>query len=232
MIAAAAVGQADLDGFSGHLADGVGLWRQVGVRPARTDPVPALFLDRDGVIVEEVGHLHRVADARLIEPIMNVIRRCNQREVPVVVVTNQSGVGRGLFDWRDFAAVQNWIVATLAAHAAHVDMVLACGYHDVALPPLNIGAHSWRKPAPGMLLEAAETLKIDLPRSWIVGDRGTDMEAGRAAGLAGGLHVRTGHGRHDVSAAKAVGTAGFNVRFGADVAAIMDLMPALAGADL
>lgn len=174
-----------------------GLWHQV-LRHGEARGCgrrPALFLDRDGVIVEEVDYLHRADDVRLIDGAAETIRACNQTHRPVVIVTNQSGVGRGYYGWEDFAAVQAHLLALLDAAGARVDMVLACAYHADALPPYDVPDHPWRKPNPGMLLAAADALDIDLARSWIVGDTAGDLMAGAAAGLAGGVHVLTGHGQ-------------------------------------
>ncbi|MCG8543771.1 MAG: HAD family hydrolase [Alphaproteobacteria bacterium] len=175
-----------------------GLWHQVlRHNNARGGARPALFLDRDGVIVDEVDYLHRVADVRLIDGAAETIRACNQANLPVVIVTNQSGVGRGYYGWEDFAAVQAHLLGLLDAAGARVDMVLACAYHGDAQPPYAVADHPWRKPNPGMLLAAADALDIDLTRSWIVGDTASDLMAGAAAGLAGGVHVLTGHGARE-----------------------------------
>jgi|APTNR8051073442_1049403.scaffolds.fasta_scaffold07113_5 D-glycero-D-manno-heptose 1,7-bisphosphate phosphatase len=171
----------------------IGLW--IDAPPVRRQaPVPALFLDRDGVIVEEVGHLRRPADVRLIPDAGRVIAAANRAGVPVVVVSNQSGIGRGLFDWDDFGHVQDEIAARLAEDGARLDAVLACAFHGRAFAPFDRADHPCRKPNPGLLLIAAERLGLDLARSWIIGDRSTDLAAGQAAGLAGGLLVTTGHG--------------------------------------
>jgi D-glycero-D-manno-heptose 1,7-bisphosphate phosphatase len=128
-----------------------------------------------------------------------------------VVVTNQSGIGRGLYGWAEFAATQERILAELRAAGARPDLVLACPYHPEGKPPYRHPDHSDRKPRPGMLLRAAEKLALDLGRSWIVGDRAVDMEAGRAAGLAGGLHVLTGHGSVDRATVGDIARDGYEV---------------------
>ena len=191
-----------------------GLWHQVlnDTRTSGSLPRPGLFLDRDGVIVDEVDYLHRVEDVRLIEDAAETIRACNDAEVPVVIVTNQSGVGRGYYRWEDFAAVQAHLLDLLNAEGARIDMVLACAYHGDGLPPYDIADHPWRKPNPGMLLAAADALDIDLSRSWIVGDTAGDIMAGAAAGLAGGIHVMTGHGARERGAAKIRTARTFEIR--------------------
>ncbi len=181
-------------------------WRS----PAR--PAPALFLDRDGVIVEESGHLQSVDEIRLIPGVEQVIAEANRRSIHVVVVTNQSGICQGLFRWRDFELVQNHILEQLAVADAHVDAVLACPFHARGAGPYIHRDHPTRKPNPGMLLKAASALGIDLARSWIVGDRATDMAAGRNAGIAGALHVLTGAGAEERDLALAEARAEFEVR--------------------
>jgi D-glycero-D-manno-heptose 1,7-bisphosphate phosphatase len=171
-----------------------GIWMR-GTGAARgTSPRPALFLDRDGTIVEEVGHLHRPEDVRLIGGAADVIAAANTLGVPVIVVTNQSGIGRGLFGWADLVAVEERIEAQLAVLGARVDAVLACPFHHEGRAPYRHPDHPARKPNAGLLLRAADAFALDLASSWIVGDRAGDMGAGRAAGLAGGIHVATGWG--------------------------------------
>ncbi len=210
------------------LVDGIGCWAWTGGR--RFDGRPALFLDRDGVMVEETGYLGRAEDVAMIAAAAPTVAAFNRAGVAVVVVTNQSGVARGLFGWDGFEAVQTEIAARLAGHGAHVDAVFACGYHEVGDGPLAVAGHAWRKPNPGMLLEAAARLGVLLPASLIVGDKAGDLEAGRAAGLALGLHVATGHGAGAERAASlALARPEFEVRTGADMGAALDLLPVLAG---
>jgi D-glycero-D-manno-heptose 1,7-bisphosphate phosphatase len=167
--------------------DDIGLWCELG-RPDRLSR-PALFLDRDGVIVEDTNYLGRAEDMRVIEGVVASIARCNVLRIPVVVVTNQSGIARGLYDWDGFHGVQAAISRVLAAAGAHLDGVLACAYHADGLGPLQIADHPWRKPHPGMFLAAGTGLNLDLSRSWIVGDKASDLAGAAAAGLAGGTLV-------------------------------------------
>jgi len=192
-----------------------GNWLQL-LRPAPAAPVaagprPALFLDRDGCIVEEADYLCRVEDLHVIPGAAAVIAAANAAGWPVVVVTNQSGIGRGYFGWPEFAEVQAALVERLAAAGAALDMVLACPFHADGRPPWAVADHPWRKPRPGMLLAAAEILAIDLARSFMVGDAARDMHAARAAGLPAAAHVATGHGRAERPAALAAAAPGFRV---------------------
>jgi D-glycero-D-manno-heptose 1,7-bisphosphate phosphatase len=187
------------------------VWCQVFARPEKgvNWPLgrPALFLDRDGVIVEEVNYLSRPEDVRLIDGAARIIAEANRKDIPVIVVTNQSGIARGFFGWAEFAMVQQKMLDDLAAMGASVDGVFACPHHKSGKAPFNINNHPARKPNPGMLLLAAETFGIDLSRSWIVGDKAGDLGAGRNAGIAGGVHVLTGHGNDDGEAGKALALA-------------------------
>jgi D-glycero-D-manno-heptose 1,7-bisphosphate phosphatase len=181
------------------LVDNVGLWCEI----AHSDcgGRAALFLDRDGVVVEETDYLGRAEDVRMIPDAARAIGQCNQRNTPVVLVTNQSGIARGLYGWKGFQDVQAALSASLRSAGAHVDATLACAYHIEGRPPYQIADHWWRKPNPGMIIEAGRRLRLDLGRSWIIGDRATDIESGRAASLAGGILVSTGYGKEQTDAA-------------------------------
>jgi D-glycero-D-manno-heptose 1,7-bisphosphate phosphatase len=153
-----------------------------------------MFLDRDGVIVEDVHYLAKVSDVRVIPGTAAGIRELNARGIPVIVVTNQSGIGRGYYDWATFADIQHAILSELARDGAKIDMVLACAYHEAGQEPFCVPNHEWRKPNPGMLMAAAEALGCRLAESVIVGDRLSDLEAGARAGLRRGMLVETGYG--------------------------------------
>ena len=165
-----------------------GVWIEI---LGQRNPAPALFLDRDGVVVVETHYLHEVEKTELISGAGETIAHANRLGLHVVLVTNQSGVGRGIYGWAEFEAVQEKIKAELAAFGARLDAVCACPYHP-DFGDQQGQNHPARKPNPGMLLKAAGALDIDLAASWIVGDLHTDMAAGRNAGLAGGIHVDSG----------------------------------------
>lgn len=177
-------------------ADGV--WSQI-VRPAgRSQQTrPALFLDRDGVINDDAGYLAHPEEVRLIPGAATTIATANRLGIPVVVVTNQGGIGLGLMGWAEFSLVQERLLDLLAAKGATVDAVFASPFHPRGQGAYAHPDHPSRKPNPGMFLSAADWLSIDLARSWIVGDHARDLEAGKKAGLAGGMHVLTGHGGGD-----------------------------------
>jgi D-glycero-D-manno-heptose 1,7-bisphosphate phosphatase len=203
----------------GATIDEEGIWCQV-LEPDSKTRRSALFLDRDGVVVDEVHYLRRTQDVRLVAGAANVIAQANRRGHAVVLVTNQAGIGRGILGWPEFALVQERIIVELAAAGATFDAVYACPHHAEGQPPYNHPDHPARKPNPGMLLRAVEALALDAETSWIVGDRASDLEAGRAAGLAGGLHVLTGYGERPAErkAALALADGRFRAVGGASIA--------------
>jgi D-glycero-D-manno-heptose 1,7-bisphosphate phosphatase len=178
----------------GELVNGV--FHQI-IRPVKNDFRPVLFLDRDGCIVVETDYLHKVEEVQLIDGAANVIARANSLNIAVVVVTNQAGIGRGYFTWEDFFKVQQEINSQLAKAGAHFDGVFACPFHANGEHPYQHPNHPSRKPNPGMLDAAAISLNLDFSRSWIVGDRTSDLGAGLYANLAGGIHVASGHGSRE-----------------------------------
>ena len=150
--------------------------------------VPALFLDRDGTLIEDPGYISNPDDARLIDRVPGALRRFRDAGYALVVVTNQSGIGRGLYGWDDYEAVASRLDDLLAAEGIVLDATFACGH----APEAKCG---WRKPAPGMILAAAERLGLNLGRSLLAGDKRIDIEAAAAAGLPRAAHVMTGQGR-------------------------------------
>lgn len=212
-----------------HGINGDGIWTEVLRRHDGRSSGPALFLDRDGVIVEEVGHLRRPEDVRMIAGAAEVIGAANRAGIEVVVVSNQSGIGRGLFGWPDFAAVQQRILRCLASEGAFIDAVFACPYHSEARPPYGHPDHPARKPNAGMILAAARLLRLDLRASWIIGDRASDLTTGRKAGLAGGMLVLSGPAAIELEAAQPLATASFRVFAGPSTWAALSTIPLLAG---
>lgn len=204
-----------------HPLDAEGVWCQV--LPNCIRGRPALFLDRDGVVVEEVDYLHRVEDVALCPGAAAVIAAANANGVAVVLVTNQAGIGRGYYGWPDFQAVQHAIQQAVAVAGARFDAIYACPHHRDGKGSFAHPDHPARKPNPGMLRRAAAALDIDMSRSWLVGDRATDIEAAKRAGLAGALHVLTGYGRSETAAALALSGPGFDVRVAASISGVFAL---------
>ena len=153
----------------------------------------AVFLDRDGVINVDRGYVHKVEDFRFVPGSDDAMRRLQAAGWRLVVVTNQSGLARGLYSKADYDRFTAHLQAQLAAIGVTVDAVLHCPH----LPDATVAAYrlqcDCRKPAPGMLLRAAQDLGLDLAASVMVGDRLSDIEAGRAAGVGHNVLVRSGH---------------------------------------
>lgn len=151
---------------------------------------PAAFLDRDGVINVDHGYTYRIEDFAFIDGVLDAAAALAQLGFALVVVTNQAGIGRGMYTEADFARLSAWMRERFAAAGAPLDGVYHCPHH----PSLALGALrtacACRKPAPGMLLAAAGDLGLDLAGSVIFGDKCDDLRAGAAAGV--GLRVLLG----------------------------------------
>jgi D-glycero-D-manno-heptose 1,7-bisphosphate phosphatase len=150
-----------------------------------------VFLDRDGTIAEEVGYLNHVSRFRLLQGVAGAIRQLNQAQLPVIVVTNQSGVGRGYFPESVVTAVHERMRAELLAEGARLDGVYYC-------PHVSGDGCECRKPKTGMLEQSARDLNLDLKKSFVVGDRYGDIEAANRAGARSVL-VRTGYGEGELA---------------------------------
>ena len=160
-----------------------------------TSLTPAIFLDRDGTLMDDPGYVGDPALVRLIPGVAAALARLRVGGFKTVIVTNQSGIGRGYFTAEDFARVNARLLELLGVDA--IDATYFCADHPDT-------ASAQRKPEPGMLLEAARDLSLDLARSWMIGDRAGDVEAGRRAGVRSIL-VLTGEGaRADAGGAEFV----------------------------
>ena len=192
--------------------DSSGLWREVRTGRA-AGPAPALFLDRDGTLIELVDYLCRADEVAPIPGAFESLAQAAGAGLRVVMVTNQSGIDRGYYGWDAFAVVQARVIALAEAAGGRIDAVYAC-------PALPGSGAPCRKPAPGMIHAAAADLGIDLGASWIVGDSASDLEAGRRAGLARGWLVPTGYGARDRGLAAGLARGGFRVTIGRPIAAL------------
>ncbi len=148
---------------------------------------PAVFLDRDGTVNEEMGYINHLSRFVLLPQAIPAIRRFNEAGVKVVLVTNQSGAARGYFAPALVDRVHARLERLLAAGGAHLDGIYACLHHP------DEGC-ACRKPRPALIQQAARELDLDLGRSYLVGDRYKDVETAANAGLPGIL-VLTGYGR-------------------------------------
>ena len=150
----------------------------------------ALFLDRDGVINIDRGYVGTRGDFEYAEGIFDLCRYATDRGFLLLVITNQAGIARGYYSERDFLALTEWMCATFRDHGAPIAKVYFCPFH----PEHGLGEYkrdsSFRKPGPGMILQAQTEFDIDLKRSVLVGDRVTDIRAGAAAGVGCNLLYR------------------------------------------
>ena len=155
---------------------------------------PAVFIDRDGTLTEEVGYVNHPSRLQLLPRAGEAIRRLNAAGVAAVVVTNQTGIARGYFSESVLHAVNESLRAQLARVGARLDGFYACLHHPSEGEAPYRAQCECRKPKPGLLLRAAEELGLDLARSTMVGDKASDLVAARTVG-AGAVLVLTGYGR-------------------------------------
>ncbi len=155
---------------------------------------PAVFLDRDGTVIEQVHHLRDPQAVQLIAGAGAAIRKLRESGYAVVVVTNQSVIGRGMLTDDGLAEIHAELFNQLAAHSTKIDGIYACPIAPTVTDPEAI-EHPDRKPGPGMLQQAAKELDLDLPQSWMVGDAISDTLAGKNAGCRATILVQTGYGR-------------------------------------
>ena len=166
---------------------------------------PALFLDRDGVINIDHAYVHRKEDFDFVDGIFDLVRTARERGYLVFVITNQAGIGRGKYTEADFHALTEWMCAEFASRGAPIDKVYFCPYHAEH----GIGHYKaespFRKPNPGMILQAAQEFDVDLAASVLLGDMETDIQAGARAGVGSTLLFRpAGHPQPETTQAHAV----------------------------
>jgi D-glycero-D-manno-heptose 1,7-bisphosphate phosphatase len=161
-----------------------------------------VFLDRDGTLIEESGYLDRLHRLLFFPYSVDAVRLLNRADLAVVVVTNQAGIARGIVRESFVGEAHAFITAHLERGGAHVDAYYYCPHHPEGSIAEFRRSCDCRKPQPGMLRQAAADLDLDLSRSFVVGDRWNDVEAGRAVGAQTVL-VRTGIGRDEEQKARA-----------------------------
>lgn len=158
---------------------------------------PAVFIDRDGTIIEEVGYLSDPDEIVLLPGAAGAVRALNEAGFLVIVITNQAGIARGYFDSEVVEAIHERLSEKLEKDGAFIDAFYYCPHHP-EYPNKDLGECDCRKPLPGMLLRAARELDIDLSNSYMIGDTAKDIEAGLRAGCKSIL-VLTGYGREEKS---------------------------------
>ena len=144
---------------------------------------PALFLDRDGVVNVDLPYVHTRERFTFIDGIFDLCRAARSNGYRIVIVTNQAGIGRGLYAESDFHALNDWMCSVFALEGAPIDQVYFCPFHPVHGVGRYLAESPRRKPAPGMLLDAAAEFDIELDRSILIGNNESDILAGKAAGV-------------------------------------------------
>ncbi|HTZ39960.1 MAG TPA: HAD family hydrolase [Syntrophales bacterium] len=157
----------------------------------------AVFVDRDGTLNEEVGYLSRMDQLKIFPRAVEAIRLVNASGMKAVVISNQSGIARGYFTEDFVRSVHDRINQLLGAEGARIDGFYVCPHHPVHGSGIYKRDCDCRKPKPGLLLQAAAEMNIDLARSYMIGDMLKDIEAGKKAG-ARGILVKTGYGSNIV----------------------------------
>ena len=154
----------------------------------------AIFFDRDGVLNRDAGYITHLDDYKLYPRSAAAVRCVNEAGLLAIFATNQAGAARGYFPVEMIGRVHEKLEAELARQGAHLDAIYLCPYHPSSDDPALAVDSDLRKPKPGMLLQAAKDHGVDLERSYMIGDKYSDMECGWVAGCRG-AYVLTGYGR-------------------------------------
>jgi D-glycero-D-manno-heptose 1,7-bisphosphate phosphatase len=169
----------------------------MGVLMPEANGRPALFLDRDGVIIQNrPDYVRSWADVDIYPEALQALAAFSEQPYQIIIVTNQSAIGRGLLSLAEAEAINNRLVEVIEAAGGRVDAVFMCPH----APEANCDC---RKPKPGLLLQAAEATSLDRGRSLMIGDALSDLRAGRSAGVGRSILVRTGRGKQQETLAEA-----------------------------
>lgn len=191
------------------------VWKRPPEAPARL-PQPALFLDRDGVVIRDRDYLADPAEVEVLGGVADAMRRARAAGFWLIGVSNQSGLGRGYFKTADFGAVMARLEAELAAADVSFDGFYYC-------PHAPRDRCQCRKPQLGLLAEAARSFTWDPARSWVIGDKVSDVALGQAGGL-GSVLVRTGYGAQDEAVVRRRWSSGDRVLVADDLPQAVDLV--------
>lgn len=151
------------------------------------------FLDRDGVINKEVGYLHQVEHFEYTDNCVEALKSLKSNGFSLIIVTNQAGIAKGLYSIEDYDSLTAWMVADLDRHGVNFTDILYCPHHPNGVIENFTVNCSCRKPLPGMFLKAQKSFGVDMKNSIVIGDKWTDIQAGRAAGVGRAFLVESGH---------------------------------------
>lgn len=159
---------------------------------------PAIFIDRDGTVNEDFGYISNPGDLIIYPWVAEAVRLINEAHLKAIVVTNQSGVARGIYTEEDLGLIHARMISELEKQGARIDGVYYCPHHPDYGDERYRQDCECRKPRPGMLHAAARELEVDLAHSFVIGDKASDIKLAAAAGAQGVL-VLTGYGRETLA---------------------------------
>jgi D-glycero-D-manno-heptose 1,7-bisphosphate phosphatase len=148
--------------------------------------IKTIFLDRDGVINKEINYLHKIEDFEFIDGVFEACQYLQSLEYKIIVITNQSGISRGLYTKNDYQIITKWMVSQFMKNNISILDTFHC-------PHLPDSGCNCRKPKPGMLLNAKNKYDIDMNQSWMIGDKETDITAAISSGITNTILVKSGH---------------------------------------
>ena len=157
-----------------------------------TNQKSAIFFDRDGVIIDDVHYISNPLDVKILSGVKDLLKISNKAGWLNIVITNQSGISKGLLDWDDYEKITYQMI-----HLLGEECLIDAIYANSTPPNKNFSKDNWRKPSPNMIFEAVNDYNINLNNSFLIGDRLTDLLSGKNAGLKKLIHVLTGHGEKE-----------------------------------
>ncbi len=152
----------------------------------------AIFFDRDGVLIDDMHYISDPKDVKILSGVKELLKKSKNEGYLNIVISNQSGISRGLLNWNDYLKVNSQMIKLLG-NESYIDAI----YANSNSPNEIFSEDSWRKPSPNMILEAVSEFNIDLEKSFLIGDRFSDLLSAKNAGLRKFVHVLTGHGEKE-----------------------------------
>ncbi len=149
-------------------------------------PIKTIFLDRDGVVNKEINHLFRIEDFEFIDGVFDACLYFQKIGYKIIIVTNQSGIARGLYSENDYDVLTKWMINKFTKNNINILDIFHCPH----LPNYNCNC---RKPKPGLFFKAKKKYGIDMTKSWMIGDKESDIQAAIASGIKNNILVRSGH---------------------------------------